>query len=374
MISLTPLPPKEAIAFFRSKGLEPSFAWQDVWQQEHARAFTVAKMMSRDLLEATRAAMDKALSEGTTLEQFKKNLKPTLQTAGWWGRQKMTDPLTGEEKLVQLGSDRRLRTIFDMNLRTSYAHGQWQRIERNKEAFPYLMYVTAGDERVRPEHEQWEHVCLPVDHPWWETHFPPCGWRCRCGAIALTRRQAEKQGITDNPPAFPPKVYVNPRTGEVSQLEQGIDPGFNFNVGKAPLRSLSPPPLPPATATPDPSASVAVAEPLIRSFLEAFKATEKGRVIKDRDQWPVAISEGLFRDAAGEVAVPRPDLVEWLPVAAEALARYDSVAWVWAKDGEGTSILIRRYTKRVTTPKPAVVTVDIGREGWTYDVTPLTSE
>ena len=44
-LSLKPLPPKEAIAYFRKKGLKKSFAWQDVWQEEHAKAFTVAKAM-----------------------------------------------------------------------------------------------------------------------------------------------------------------------------------------------------------------------------------------------------------------------------------------------------------------------------------------
>jgi hypothetical protein len=35
---LTPTPPKEAIAYFRGKGLKASFAWQDMWQEEHAKA------------------------------------------------------------------------------------------------------------------------------------------------------------------------------------------------------------------------------------------------------------------------------------------------------------------------------------------------
>jgi uncharacterized protein with gpF-like domain len=102
-----PLPivePKEALQFFRQKGLTPSFAWQDVWQEEHVRSFTVAKAMSRDVLEDIRGEVDKAIANGTTLEDFRRDLRPMLERKGWWGRKAMTDPQTGERKIVQLGS------------------------------------------------------------------------------------------------------------------------------------------------------------------------------------------------------------------------------------------------------------------------------
>ena len=73
------LPPAEAIAFFRKKGLAASFAWQDVWQAEHARAFTVAKAMTRGVLESIREELDTALAEGLTLEQFRIALRPRLE-------------------------------------------------------------------------------------------------------------------------------------------------------------------------------------------------------------------------------------------------------------------------------------------------------
>ena len=112
-IDLTPLPPAEAIRFFERKGYAIGFDWRDVWQHEHAAAFTVAKAMRVDILEDIRGAVETALKDGTTFADFKKNLEPTLAAKGWWGRKTMVDPLTGERKIVQLGSPRRLRIIFD---------------------------------------------------------------------------------------------------------------------------------------------------------------------------------------------------------------------------------------------------------------------
>lgn len=73
-----------------------------------------------------------------------------------------------------------LRTEYDTAQRTARAVGKWQQIERTKAAMPYLQYFTVGDGRVRPDHREWEGIILPVDHPFWDTHFPPNAWNCRC--------------------------------------------------------------------------------------------------------------------------------------------------------------------------------------------------
>ena len=70
--------------------------------------------MEMDLLADIRAEIDKAIAEGRTLRQFRKDLMPILQRRGWWGKKKMKDPLTGKVVSAQLGSPRRLRTIHDL--------------------------------------------------------------------------------------------------------------------------------------------------------------------------------------------------------------------------------------------------------------------
>lgn len=239
-IELRALPPAEAVAWFESKGYTASFAWQDVWQEEHAKAFTVAKAMRADVLQDIRQAVDEAIREGRTLEQFREALTPTLQEKGWWGRQTMIDPLTGEAVEAQLGSPRRLETIFDTNMRTSYAAGRWERMERTREARPYLRYTATLDSRTRPEHAAWHGTILPMDDPWWDTHYPPCGWRCRCTVLQLSEEEARELGGPGEPPPSPTRRWRNPRSGEVVEVPQGIDPGFGYNVGKARLQALTP--------------------------------------------------------------------------------------------------------------------------------------
>lgn len=245
-LKLTLLPPAEAVEYLRSKGYDISFDWEDVYAEEHARAFTVAKMTSIDLLQTVHDHVTRAVEEGRSLRDFTRDLRPILEAAGWWGRRDMTDPQTGEIREVQLGSPRRLAVIYDTNLRTSYSAGRWQRAQRASTRLPYLLYRTMRDARVRPLHRIWDGTALPQSDPWWETHYPPNGWRCRCIAYPISERdlnrletafqQSEgRRGVEvkRRQPALQTRTWTNPRTGEIREIPLGIDPGFDYNPGKS---------------------------------------------------------------------------------------------------------------------------------------------
>ncbi|PIW54601.1 MAG: hypothetical protein COW16_10450 [Sphingomonadales bacterium CG12_big_fil_rev_8_21_14_0_65_65_10] len=370
-----PLPiavqPEEAIAALEAKGYEIGFDWRDVWESEHARAFTVAKAMSRDLLEDIREAVTSALEEGTTLETFIKELRPRLVRRGWWGRARMIDPADGMERVVRLGSPARLRTIYQTNLRASYMAGRWQRIQRAKRTLPYLRYVSMMDGRERPEHGAWHDTILPVDDPWWDTHFPPCGWNCRCDAQSLNERMMARRGqeVTEDPPRFPKRTYINKRTGEVTEIEQGIDPGWSYNVGKASLDGLVPPVrLSPKRDSGDESELNSVLSDddfdRLRGFFAAFglptrEAALEGKVFEDVAGWPLAISAGLFRTRAGTIAELSPDLLADLPDAARAIVDPDRIEWLWITGRDGRAMLVRRYLGERGS-------VDIGARFWRW--------
>lgn len=234
-VDFRPLPPKEAIAFFRQKGYRPTFSYLDMFHRAHSDSFTVAGVTRLDVLQDIRELMDAAIANGGTFAGFKKGMKERLSVKGWWQPVEVADEATGETKTVDLSDSRRLRTIFDTNLRMSYAAGQWTRIQRTKKALPFLCYKTVGDGRVRPQHRAWHNVVLPVDHPWWDTHFPPCDWSCRCQVVQMTAGMVTRSGLRvwDAPPEDgPPVRYENRRTGEVFHVPRGIHPSFAYNPGK----------------------------------------------------------------------------------------------------------------------------------------------
>ncbi|WP_447077682.1 phage head morphogenesis protein [Shewanella algae] len=235
--------PKEALDWFKRKGIEPGFDYRDVWKQEHNNAFTVAKMLNADLLVDVKQLVEQAISDGQSFEQFRDVLKPLLVKSGWWGVQLMDDPLTGETKPVQLGSEGRIKTIYRTNMRTARAAGQWERIERTKRAMPYLLYQLGPSEQHRPEHVKWNNTLLPADDPWWQVHMPPNGWGCKCWIRQVSQYEADKLmaagTVTTESPAGKTRRWVNKRTGEVETLPEGIEPGWNYNPGQRREQALA---------------------------------------------------------------------------------------------------------------------------------------
>tara|TARA_A100001391_G_scaffold50885_1_gene30959 strand:- start:36521 stop:37300 length:780 start_codon:yes stop_codon:yes gene_type:complete len=238
---LRALQPRDAIAALEARGLnlEPTFAWQDVYANEHAAMFTVAKSAGFDILDDIYQALLVALSEGKTFDEFARQITPLLQQKGWWGRSQQIDPQTGDPVEVQLGSPRRLQTIFDVNMRVSYAAGHWASIDRNRAARPFLRYVhLVGQENPRLHHQAWHNIVLPIDHPFWETHFAPNGWNCHCTIQSLSQADIDQlleegEVLRFEPPEEEFRAWENKRTGEVREIPIGIDPGWDYNPGRA---------------------------------------------------------------------------------------------------------------------------------------------
>ena len=233
-------PPRTVLEFFKNKKLKPSFNWADVWTYEHQVNVTVAKAMQLDILQDISDSTLKAIKEGQTLQQFRKELTPLLQKKGWWGIKDMTDPVTGKTELVQLGSPHRLRIIYDTNLRTARAAGQWDRIQRTKKSLPYLLYELGPSKEHRKEHIQWQGLLLPADDSFWNTHYPQNGWGCKCRVRQVSNveynRIKGRQGL--KAPDIETREWTNKRTGEIMDVPKGIDPGWNYNPGKDRLTHL----------------------------------------------------------------------------------------------------------------------------------------
>lgn len=189
------LPPEKAIEYFQAKDYKFTWDWRELWQESQAKAFTVAKVMRSDILNDIRGALDDALKNGTTFQDFQKNLTPILQERGWWGKTEHVNTLTGETGTAQLGSPRRLRTIYQTNLQTAYMAGRYKSMMESADSHPYWQYVAVLDGRTRPMHRAMNGRVFRYDDPFWQTHYPPNGFNCRCRVRARTGAAIEREGI-----------------------------------------------------------------------------------------------------------------------------------------------------------------------------------
>jgi len=215
--------PEEAVKYLERKGFKITWSWRESLDYANNRSFVVAKSMNMDVLQTIREDVEKALSEGITFEEYRKNLTPRLEALGWWGK-KVVDG-----KMVQLGSPWRLKTIYRTNLQSSYMSGRWKMQEENKEDRPVLEYVAIDDDVTTPVCQALNGVRRPVDDPFWNTNYPPNHFNCRSRVRALTKEQAEKRGgVTKKIPKM-----EDPKTGKMVKAKPSE--GFNNNPGKKPF-------------------------------------------------------------------------------------------------------------------------------------------
>ncbi|MCD6314072.1 minor capsid protein [Providencia rettgeri] len=207
------LEPALAVDYFRSKGYDITWNWQEANTASHAKAFTVAKAARLDILETIRAETDRAISQGITEHEFKQNLTPRLQEQGWWGKQVIVDSDGGAE-MVQMGSPSRLSTIYRTNVATAYQAGRYQQQLASVETHPYWQYIAILDGRTRKSHAAMHGRVFRYDDPIWDKLYPPNDWGCRCRVRALTEAQVKRMGLT-----------VESSTGalQTQQVESGVD-------------------------------------------------------------------------------------------------------------------------------------------------------
>lgn len=236
------LPPERAIEYFRAKGLRISANAQAMTAQAHASAFTVAGVMKAEALGDIRAALDQALAEGRTFDQFVRGLKPALQRQGWWGG-KPYDPATGEILPGRGMTPRRLRTVFQTNLQAAYMAGRYKAQLENADQRPIWEYVAILDSRTRPRHRALAGRSFRHDDPVWRSIYPPNGYNCRCRVRTHSEADFKAEGgalskgdgrmetnVVDLGKRGKVSVtgYRDPHTNELF----APDPGFDHNPGQ----------------------------------------------------------------------------------------------------------------------------------------------
>ncbi len=179
------LPFDEAIAAARARKVElPEPYYRDLPIERRSQSFTVSGLAAVDQVQGVLDKLTAHLAEGGTLGSFQ-----TWATSQSFGLPR-----------------HRLETIYRNAVQTAYNAGHWRRFEENKDARPYLMYDAINDSRTRPAHRAMDGIIRPVDDPFWLTHAPPNGHRCRCRLLSLTGEEAEirsRDGRGLNQPVTP---------------------------------------------------------------------------------------------------------------------------------------------------------------------------
>jgi SPP1 gp7 family putative phage head morphogenesis protein len=152
------------------------------------RAFTVSGVAELDLVTDVWRAIESAVENGETLEDFKARIGSDLEEA--WGGE-----IPG-----------RLETIFRTNVQSAYAAGRYHQNNRPevRATHPYSRFTAVLDSRTSDICEALDGTVLHSDDPFWATHQPPLHFNCRSDVSAITVEEAHELGVDEVPPEMQP--------------------------------------------------------------------------------------------------------------------------------------------------------------------------
>lgn len=207
-----PKPSSGLANLFGKKAAVSSKLFDTLSREQRARAFRIAGINRATLIQRAMDEIRSGLRKGTSRREIQLALQQIFADAG-----------------VQGLPNWHLTVLMRQNMFTTYNVARKRASETPAvvRIFPYRQYVTAGDSSVRPEHAALDGKIFLKSDPFWDTHFPPWAWNCRCGTRDVSQREVDRKGgqriVID-------KDFALNRLRIEGQDERGVgtDPDFAF--------------------------------------------------------------------------------------------------------------------------------------------------
>ncbi|MDD0824367.1 phage minor head protein [Mannheimia sp. AT1] len=216
---------EEQAKYFEKKLNLKTNSYLDILGEEHDYFFVVAGANRNEVLSEFRKAVDDAIHNGETLENFRKRFDEIVAKTGW--------EYNG-------GRNWRTRIIYDTNVYGAYNRGRLQQHLELAEDMPYWEYQHNDNAHPRPQHVAWDGLVLRYDNPFWKYHYPIKAYGCHCTVQALDDFDLKHDGkkVSPTPEIEFEQKTVGVRTGNprVVTVPKGVDVGFtphNFDNIKA---------------------------------------------------------------------------------------------------------------------------------------------
>ena len=158
--------------------------------------------------------------QARTLQRLRTNLVTFVAFKNYHRSQDMIRALTDEHgkirswaafqrEVISLGEEYNvhwLQAEYNTVIAAAQSAAQWDDYIRDAHIFPYLIYKTQHDDKVRASHQLLHDVCKLITDTFWDTYYPPNGWRCRCYVL----QAKTDQGYKKEPDAYPDDKSIPP--------------------------------------------------------------------------------------------------------------------------------------------------------------------
>lgn len=239
-IQFDPVPYDEASKIVADRPVVDQNVFRQMIPEIRARAFLISGIEDLKVAQNVRDLIAE-LPQGGDWDSLKNQIEQKLMGPG------------GIPWMDEEAAAKRAEILMRHHGFQAYAAANYQGMSEQRDAFPYWQYLSMGDDRVRDSHAKLHGLILPADHPFWDDHFPPWDWGCRCQVVPISQaehdrtvqegRVAGKMALTgkiDEDKPIKSKGWVLPTTGEKSlatssRLDEGI--GSTVNVASPKQRA-----------------------------------------------------------------------------------------------------------------------------------------
>jgi SPP1 gp7 family putative phage head morphogenesis protein len=170
-------PHEEAAAIIANKPALPKHVFDALLPELKARAFTVTGIEDADVLQRVRDAIAE-VPRGLRWDDAKANISAEL------------DPWLGDN------ADSRAELLLRTQTFTAFQTQTWRQAQADDDT-THLQYMTMEDDRVRDTHAALDGLVLPKDDEFWNRHYPPWEWNCRCQVRTMNPDQVDEERKAD---------------------------------------------------------------------------------------------------------------------------------------------------------------------------------
>jgi SPP1 gp7 family putative phage head morphogenesis protein len=165
------LPPERALQWLAQRRA----VTRGVFGLVKENAFTVAYLSATEQIQRVLDSLARALATGQSIAEWRASLDDLQLTAP------------------------HLNTVYRNAVFGALNEGRYQEFIEDIEDYPWGLYETAGDDKVRPSHEANDGLAMPLDDPRWEGRIPQIDHNCRCILLNFTEEDARARARITSP-------------------------------------------------------------------------------------------------------------------------------------------------------------------------------
>ena len=210
-------PHTEAAGIISAKLVVTKAVSDQLLPELRCRVFTVTGIETVSVLQSLRDQIA-SLPRGANWEDVKAGLVNEMS------------PYLGEE-----GARQRATLLLRTHAFQAFQTANW-RLAQEDEDTTHLQYLATEDKHVRHTHLALNGVILPKDDPFWDEHYPPWEWNCRCQVRSMNpdmvadEKEADKKRKPEQNLVFEGAMLKKLQEGELIRFKPGTEISTVYHV------------------------------------------------------------------------------------------------------------------------------------------------